>query len=277
MRNKIAGNWFLHLTMLIANILIFVPVLWVVMNSFKNSKDILTRPFYIPRELEWSNYMRAWTDVGLGSGFINSVIITIITVSLIVLCSAMAAYTLSHKDFKLKKTIYVLFIMGLMLPTFLAMTPLFLLVNDMGLLNNHLGLIFVYVAFSLSFTIFMLTAFFSQIPKTLEEAAVIDGCGPFKLFFSIMFPLAKPGLVTAAIFNIVGIWNEYVIALILISSDGMKTLPVKLANLMMIQQYRTDWGALYAGIVLSFVPIIIFYIFFQRKLIEGSTAGAIKE
>lgn len=277
MRTRRSGNWFLHLTMLIGNILIFVPILWVIMNSFKNSKDILTSPFAFPEVPEWSNYIRAWSDVGLGSGFINSIVITVITVSLIVLCSAMAAYTLSHKDFFLKKTVYVLFMTGLMLPTFLAMTPLFLLVNDMGLLNNHFGLVLVYVAFSLSFTIFMLTAFFSQISRTLEEAAVIDGCGPFRLFFAIMFPLAKPGLVTAAIFNIVGIWNEYVIALILISSDTLKTLPVKLANLMMVQQYRTDWGALYAGIVLSFVPIIIFYVFFQRKLIEGSTAGAVKE
>ncbi|MFK4997030.1 carbohydrate ABC transporter permease [Bacillus sp. N9] len=111
----------------------------------------------------------------------------------------------------------------------------------------------------------------------MEEAAIIDGCGPFKVFWKVMLPLAKPGLISAAIFNFVGIWNEYILALILISDDGAKTLPLKLANIMMVQQYRTDWGALYAGLVLSFIPVTIFYLIFQKRLIEGSTAGSVKE
>lgn len=273
---KLKENLAMHVIMIACSLLIFIPIIWVIVNSFKSSKDILLQPFLIPTSPEWDNYARAWSN-GLGSGFINSIIITIITVSLIVFFSGMAGYVLSHKQFALKKTIHLLFVAGLMLPTFLAMAPLFLLINDLKLLNSHASLILVYIAYSLPFTIFMLTAFFKQIPKAMEEAAVIDGCGPFGVFWKVMFPLAKPGLITAAIFNFVGIWNEYVIALVLITNDKFKTLPVKLANLMMVQQYHTDWGALYAGIVLSFIPVVIFYLFFQRKLIEGSTSGAIKE
>lgn len=154
----------------------------------------------------------------------------------------MAAYPLSRKSFRFRGFVEKFFLMGLMLPTFLAMAPLFLLVNELGLVNTHLGLILVYVAYSLSFTIFMLIAFFKQIPHSLEEAAIIDGCGPYMVFWKIIFPLAKPGLVSAAIFNFVGIWNEYILALILLSNDTLKTLPVKLANIMMVQQYHTDWG-----------------------------------
>ena len=222
-------------------------------------------------------FLRAWNEAGFGRGFINSIIVTTITVTLIVIISAMAAYVLSRKTFRFRTMIQNTFLMGLMLPTFLAMAPLFLLMNNLKLVNSLPGLIAVYVAYSLSFTIFMLIAFFNQIPQSLEEAAIIDGCGPFKLFWKVMFPLVKPGLISAAIFNFVGIWNEYILALILITDDDAKTLPLKLANIMMVQQYHTDWGALYAGLVLSFIPVTIFYLIFQKRLIEGSTAGAVKE
>ncbi|MGE7216291.1 carbohydrate ABC transporter permease [Priestia koreensis] len=267
----------MHVVMILVTLLIAIPLLWVFLNSFKTSKQILTDPWSLPESITLKNYLNAWGEGGLGVGFINSAWITLLTVFLIVLISSMAAYVLAKKMFRLKRVIYLLFLMGLMLPTFLAMTPLFLLLNDMNLLNTYAGLIMVYVAFSLPFTIFMLTAFFRQIPSSLEEAAIIDGCGPFMVFWRIVIPLAKPGLISAAIFNFVGIWNEYVLALILISDDESKTLPLKMANLMMVQQYRTDYGSLYAGIILSIIPVMMFYLFFQRQLIEGSVAGGIKE
>jgi ABC-type glycerol-3-phosphate transport system permease component len=268
---------YIHLFLMLCSLLIIVPVIWVFINSLKSSADILLKPLSFPDKITLENYGRAWNDAGLGIGFLNSIFVTFITVFLIVVISAMAAYPLSRKTFKFRGFVQNFFLMGLMLPTFLAMAPLFLLVNGLGLVNTHLGLILVYVAYSLSFTIFMLIAFFKQIPHSLEEAAIIDGCGPYMVFWKVIFPLAKPGLISAAIFNFVGIWNEYILALILLSDDSLKTLPVKLANIMMVQQYHTDWGALYAGIVLSFIPVVLFYLVFQRKLIEGSTAGAVKE
>jgi ABC-type glycerol-3-phosphate transport system permease component len=274
---KFLRKGYTHVFLMLCSLLIIVPVIWVFINSLKNSKDILLKPLSFPDKITLSNYGRAWNDAGLGIGFLNSIFVTFITVFLIVIISAMAAYPLSRKTFRFRGFVEKFFLMGLMLPTFLAMAPLFLLVNGMGLVNTHLGLILVYVAYSLSFTIFMLIAFFKQIPHSLEEAAIIDGCGPYLVFWKVIFPLAKPGLISAAIFNFVGIWNEYILALILLSNDSIKTLPVKLANIMMVQQYHTDWGALYAGIVLSFIPVVVFYLIFQRKLIEGSTAGAVKE
>jgi len=265
-----------HGIMQVLMILIYLPISWVIMNSFKTSKDILLTPFDLKFSPTLENYKNAWSEVGLGSGFMNSAFITIITVASIVLLSSMVAYILAKKEFKTRNLVYMFFVTGLMLPTFLSMGPLFLLVNKLNLLNTHIGLILVYTAYSLPFTIFMLVPFFEQVPSSLEEAAMIDGIGQIKLFFKIYFPLAKPGIITAMVFNFVGIWNEYVLALILITDDKMKTLPVKLANLMMVQQYKTDWGALYAGIVLSFVPVIIFYLIFQKQLIEGSISGAVK-
>ncbi|WP_050614940.1 carbohydrate ABC transporter permease [Bacillus testis] len=276
MKNKLT-NLYTHTALIVVSVLILIPVVWVFINSMKTSTDILLKPLSLPSKLSFDNYARAWNDAGLGIGFLNSIFVTFVTVSLIVLVSAMAAYPLSRKVFRFRNMIQNTFLMGLMLPTFLAMAPLFLLMNGLELVNSIFGLILVYVAYSLPFTIFMLIAFFNQIPSTLEDAAVIDGCGPFRVFWKVMLPLAKPGLISAAIFNFVGIWNEYVLALILISDDVLKTLPVKMANIMMVQQYRTDWGALYAGIVLSFLPVVIFYLIFQKRLIEGSTAGAVKE
>ena len=266
-----------HFFLVMVSIIIIIPVIWVFVNSVKSSADILLEPLSFPREFAFDNYIRAWSEAGFGTGFINSVIVTLISVTLIVIVSAMAAYVLSRKKFRFRAVIQNTFLMGLMLPTFLAMAPLFLLMNDLNLVNTFHGLIMVYTAYSLAFTIFMLIAFFKQIPQSLEEAAIMDGCGPFKLFWKVMFPLAKPGLISAAIFNFVGIWNEYILALILINEEQFKTLPLKLANIMMVQQYHTDWGALYAGLVMSFIPVTIFYFIFQKRLIEGSTAGAVKE
>ncbi|HWO74453.1 MAG TPA: carbohydrate ABC transporter permease [Bacillus sp. (in: firmicutes)] len=271
---RMIGN---HFILAIVSLFIIIPVIWVFVNSIKASADILLEPLSFPREFAFDNYIRAWSEAGFGTGFINSVIVTLISVTLIVLVSAMAAYVLSRKKFRFRIAIQNTFLLGLMLPTFLAMAPLFLLMNDLHLVNTFHGLIMVYTAYSLSFTIFMLTAFFKQIPYSLEEAAIIDGCGPFTLFWKVMFPLAKPGLISAAIFNFVGIWNEYILALILINEEQFKTLPLKLANIMLVQQYHTDWGALYAGLVMSFIPVTIFYLIFQKRLIEGSTAGAVKE
>lgn len=271
------SDWSMHLILLGWTILIIVPLLWVIMNSLKSSGDILTDPYSLPIPPEYINYKKAWAEVGLGRSFFNSVYITIISVISIVFFAALPAYVMARKKFKGKKIVYYYFISGLMFPTFVAMVPLFLLMSKLNLLDNHIGLILVYTSYSLPFTIFLLFAFFRTLPKSLEEAALVDGAGPYRTFFTVMLPLAKPGLISAAIFNVVGIWNEYVMALILMQSTELKTLPVSVANLMMVMQYKTDWGALYAGLILSIIPVVIVYLFFQKQLTIQTTAGAVKE
>lgn len=271
------SGWSMHIILLVWTALIIIPILWVVMNSFKSSSSILLEPYALPIPPEIGNYKTAWGEVGLGRGFFNSIYITVIAVVSIVFFASLPAYVMARKVFKGKKVVYYYFISGLMFPTFVAMVPLFLLMNKLNLLDSHIGLLLVYTAYSLPFTIFILFAFFRTLPKSLEEAALVDGAGPYRTFFSVMLPLARPGLISAAIFNVVGIWNEYVIALILIQSPELKTLPVSVANLMLVMQYKTDWGALYAGLILSIIPVVVIYLIFQRQLAAQTTSGAVKE
>jgi N-acetylglucosamine transport system permease protein len=154
--------------------------------------------------------------------------------------------------------------------------PLFFVVRDMGLFDTKTGLILVYVAYSLSFTIFVLSGFFHSLPNELAEAAKIDGCGEHRVFWQIMFPLAKPGLVVVAIFNAIGLWNEYSLALVLTSQDETRTLPLGIANLVMTQHYQSDWGTLFAGLVIVMLPVMIVYWFFRDRIHETMLAGAVK-
>lgn len=275
----LTGRWGstpFHVLLLTWTALVVGPLVWVGYTSLKSSRDILIRPWAPPVPPEWGNYVRAWEGSGLGPAFLRSVVITLISVTLILLISAMVSYVLARFRFRGHKLLYYFLLSGLVLPTYLAMAPLYLLMDKLAFLNNYVGLIMVYIAYSLPFTVFLLTAFFRTIPESLAEAAVIDGCTPFGVFWRVMLPLAQPGLVAAGIFNIVGIWNEYVLAFILLTDEGLWTLPVALGRLTIVQQYQTDWAALYAGVVIAIVPVVIAYILFQRQLIGGTVAGALK-
>jgi len=276
-RQGMIGTFIRNIIILFWIAIVILPIIWILFNSIKDSGSILTDPWELPIPPKFVNFVNAWGEAGLGYGFRNSLIVTSISIVTIVGVSSLAAYVFARMNFRFKKVLYYFFIAGLMFPTFIAMAPLFILVNKLGLTNSLFGLILVYTSYSLAFTIFILTPFFKSIPKSIEEAAIIDGCGPFQVFFKVMLPLAKPGLISAAIFNFVGIWNEYVIGLILVTDTEMKTLPVALGNLMMVIQYRTDFGALYAGIIMSIIPVIIIYLIFQTQLMAGTTSGAVKE
>ena len=168
-----------------------------------------------------------------------------------------------------------------MFPNFLVVIPLFFLLRDIPLgdgnmLDTRTGLILVYVAYSLSFTIFVLTGFFQALPGELAEAAMMDGCGHAKTFWKIMLPLARPGLIVVGIFNAIGLWNEYPLALVLLSKDENRTLPLGIADLVMSQHYASDWGALFAGLVIVMLPVMVVYWIFRDKIHETMLAGAVK-
>jgi raffinose/stachyose/melibiose transport system permease protein/N-acetylglucosamine transport system permease protein len=175
--------------------------------------------------------------------------------------------------------VFWLFLAGLMIPAQLAMVPLFFELRALGLLNSRAGLILVYVANGLPFAIFILAGFFRSLPRTLYEAAIIDGCGEFMAFRRVMLPLARPGLVTVAIFQFIGVWKEYFFAFMLIGGDAegaARTLPLGLANLAIAAQYRADYGMLFAGLVMVMIPILVVYVALQKHLVKGVTAGALK-
>lgn len=257
------------------------PMLWMAYSSLKADDAIFRDAFALPPldDLRWDNYGRAWAGAKFGDYFLNSVLVTGVSVSLIVLLGAMAAYALARFYHPLGRAVFWLFLAGLMIPVQLSVVPLFFELRALGLLNSRLGLILVYTANGLPFAVFILAGFFRSLPRTLYEAAVVDGCGEAGAFWRVMLPLAKPGLVTVAIFQFIGIWKEYFFAFMFTSGaagDGVRTLPLGLANLAVTAQYQTDYGMLFAGLVIVTIPILIVFIALQQHLVKGVTAGALK-
>lgn len=256
------------------------PMAWVAYSSFKDDKAILRAPLALPdaADIDGAAYVRAWEGARLGDYFFNSALVTVSSVALILALGSMAAYALARFYHPLGKTAYVLFLAGLMIPAQLAMVPLFFELRALGLLDSKLGLILVYAANGLPFAVFILAGFFRGLPRTLYEAAVVDGCSESQAFWRVMLPLARPGLVTVAIFQFIGIWKEYFFAFMLVGGGdgGAKTLPLGLANLAITAQYQSDQGQLFAGIVIVTLPILAIYLFLQGHLVRGITAGAVK-
>ncbi len=255
---------------------VLVPFLWVIMNSFKQGQQILAAPWDLPNPWNPVNYANAWEKANIGRYFLNSLTVSLATIAILIPVGAMAAYVLARYPFRGSVFIYGAFLAGLMVPQFLTIVPLFLLVTNLGLFDTKTGLILVYIAFSLPFTVFVLTGFFQRLPGELAEAAMIDGCGHAKTFWKVMLPLAKPGIAVVAIFNAIGLWNEYNLALVLLSDQDNFTLPRGIANLVMTQQYQSDWGALFAGLVIVMLPVLFVYWLFREKIHETMLAGALK-
>jgi N-acetylglucosamine transport system permease protein len=253
------------------------PLVWVISSSFKDDNEILGDPWGLPGALRFDNFARAWSHGHIGQYFLNSVTVLAVSLTLTMLLGATAAYALARYDFPGNRFVYYLFVGGMMFPVFLALIPLFLVVRNTGLLNTLPGLMLVYTAYSLPFTVFFLSAFFRTLPHQVAEAAMIDGCGPFKLFFRVMLPMAKPGLISVGIFNLLGQWNQYIIPVVLVSSDEKKyTLAQGLAALAVSEGYRGDYSRLFAGLTLAMLPVLIVYAVFQRQVQSGLTAGQLK-
>lgn len=260
---------------------VIFPMLWVAYSSLKPDEAIFRDAFALPAagDLRTENYTNAWREARFGDYFFNSVLVTTASVALIVVLGAMAAYALARFYHPAGRVVFWLFLAGLMIPAQLAVIPLFFEMRALGLLNSRAGLILVYTANGLPFAIFILAGFFRGLPRSLYEAAVIDGCGEFGAFWRVLLPLARPGLVTVAIFQFIGVWKEYFFAFMLVGGDldgSARTLPLGLANLSITAQYRTDYGMLFAGLVLVTLPILAIYLLLQRQIIKGIAAGALK-
>lgn len=224
----------------------------------------------------FGNYVEAWTTTQIGKAFMNSLIVSMATMIVLIPISAMASYVLAKYKFRGSNTLFMLFLGGLMFPQFLVIVPLFLQMTKLGLDDNLFGLTLVYIAFSLPFTVFVLTGFFHQLPDELAEAAMLDGCGHQATFWKVMWPLAKPGLVVVTIFDVIGLWNEYNLALVLMRSREGFTLPRALDSLQMTAQYLGDTGALMAAMVIVVLPVLVVYWLLKDKIHEAMLAGAVK-
>jgi len=260
---------------------VVAPMVWVAASSLKSEDDIAREPLAVwGREgLHPENFARAWSQARLGTYFLQSVLVTGVSVAGILVLGSMAGYALSRFFHPLGRITYWLFLAGLMIPAQLSIVPLFFELRALGLLNSLTGLILVYVANGLPFAVFILAGFFRGLPRALYEAAIMDGCSEAAAFWRVILPLARPGLVTVAIFQFIGVWKEYFYAFMFLSgggAEGARTLPLALANLSVTSQYRTDYGMLFAGLMIVAAPLLVAYVCLQKHLIRSITAGALK-
>jgi len=251
-------------------------MIWMIYSSFKTDQELFFSPWAPPVELQWDNFARAWTKAHVGDYLLNTLIVVVPALLLTLIISAMAAYVLARFEFVGRRFLFYMFLSGMLFPVFLALVPLFNLVNQLKMLNTFHGLILVYIAYSLPFTIFFLTGFFKTLPTEIEESAIMDGANPYQVFFKVMLPMASPGLISMGIFNFLGMWNQYVLPLVLISDESKYMLSQGLAFMLFKQFYENDWSALFAALTIIMVPTLIVYITFQKQIQDGITTGALK-
>ncbi len=248
------------------------PIVWMFFYSFKNNDEIfVSNPFGPPTTLRFENYVSALTQYNVPKYFLNSVIVSLATVCLTIFLSTMFSYATARMRWKGQNFFRIFVSIGMFIPVQAILIPLAILVRDLNLSNKYLSLIIPYTAFNIAFSSMVLYGFLRSIPMELEEAACIDGAGIFTTFFKIILPNLKPAVATLAIFNFLQAWNEFPIALILITENSMKTLPLGL--LFFQGQFTTDWGAMGAAMVIASLPTILFYIFFSNQVEKALTIG----
>ena len=282
--SKIIFKVIIYIALIAMTISIIVPVLWVFMASFKRNAEFIgkgTNPWALPEQLQWQNYVTAFVDAEMGEFFLNSVIVTALALILLLVIALPAAYALSRFDFKGKKILNVAFMAGLFVNINYIVVPIFLMLSGANrmlgvdfFLDNRFILALIYASSSLSFSIYLLSGYFKTLPKGFEEAAYIDGCGYFKTMVSIMIPMAKPSILTVILFQFLSFWNEYIIAFIVMNEHN--TLAVGLKNLMAVERTATNYGIMYAGLVIVMIPVLVLYICVQKQLTKGMTLGGLK-
>ncbi len=269
-------RWILNVTLAVWATIVIFPMVWLFYTSFKTDQEIFFSPWALPASPQWDNFRRGWVDANIGSYFLNSFIVVLPSLALILMLSAMTAYVLARFPFPGNRVIFYGFLAGMLFPIFLALIPLFFIVNWLGMLNTYQGLILVYVAYSLPFSVFFLTGFFKTLPSELHEAAIIDGANQYQVFFKIMLPLAQPGLISIGIFNFLGMWNQYLLPVVLMTNAKRYLLTQGLAYMLHQQYYQNDWSALFAAVTMIMVPTFIVYVIFQGQIQKGITVGALK-
>ncbi|GGJ37050.1 carbohydrate ABC transporter permease [Paenarthrobacter histidinolovorans] len=249
-------------------------LVWMVAQAFRDTRAILDDPWGVPASLDFGNFVRAWTVGDFAVATWNSLLTTVVSSVLTVAIAAPCAYYLSRVDNRLTRGLSLYFILGLGIPAQVILIPLFVMLNKVYLTDSIIGLNLVYIGVSMPFTVFLLTAFFRSLPLEMEEAAALDGTTAFGTFWRITLPLAKGGILTAFILQVISHWNETLLALTLLQSTEKYTLPVALISFVQQQTYSgADWGGLFAGLVIVVLPMLIIYVWLGRRLTEGLTLG----
>lgn len=278
---------FVYLCLLLFAVTVTVPVAWVFLASIKQNSEFYANPWSLPQSFYFKNFVDAWQKADMGEYMINSAIVTALALILLLVIALPAAYCLSRIGFRGRGIIKTFFMAGLFINVNYIVVPIFLMLRDGDLwlksiigggflLNNLFVLAVVYAATALPFTIYLLSSYFVSLPRDFEEAGYIDGAGYVGTMVKIIFPLARPSVITVILFNFLSFWNEYIISMTLLGTGDKRTLPVGLMNLMQGQQAKAQYGIMYAGLVIVMLPTLILYICVQKKLTEGMTAGGVK-
>ena len=269
------GTVLVYIGLLFWTFLNIFPIYWMFTFSLKNNKEIFGENVAgLPKHWLWSNYSSAMKTGHMATYFVNSIIVTVATIIITLIAALMATYAITRLVWKLSKSVNAFFMLGLTIPIHASIVPVFITLRNMGILNSHFSLIFPYAAFSLSMGILICTGFMVEIPKELDEAAYIDGCGPFRTFGVVIVPLMKPALATISIYTFLQCWNELMFANVFISDSKFKTLPVGIQALS--GQYTTEWGPIGAALVIATFPMLIVYVFMSGKIQESFVVGAVK-
>lgn len=264
-----------YLLLCLAAFIMVYPFLFMVSTSFKSRSLALGDPTSLwPSEPTLDNYVQVLGTENFARYFLNSAGVAVVSTALIVLLSSMMAYAFARLDFPGKRTLFTLIIVGLTIPTMMLIIPQFLLARDLHLLNSLPGLVPFYVGTALAFNTFLLSGFFQQIPRELDEAMMIDGAGPWRRFWDLIMPLSKPAVGTVIIFSFLGTWDEFAWALTVLNDVDNRTLPIAIA--LFQGQHSTSWGLVFAASLIAIVPVLLVYILFQRNFVAGLTTGALK-
>lgn len=250
------------------------PILWMLYSSLKSQREFALDTVGLPTELHFENYAKAFSEGKIGSYFANSLLDTVITVIVVILVSFVTGYCLSRFVFLGRRFLYYLFLSGMLIPIYALLIPIFIEFKALDLLNKPITLILPYIAFALPVAVFLIESYVKSVPTDLEEAAFIDGCSLVRSMFSIIMPICKPVLATCAILTFLNTWNEFPLALVLIRSNSLKTMPIGLTNF--VGTYTVNYPLMMAALVISTLPVIIIYLLFYNQIMEGMVAGAVK-
>ncbi|GKH34374.1 carbohydrate ABC transporter permease [Hungatella hathewayi] len=264
----------LYFIFILFSLSIIYPLFWILSNSLKTNKEFYNNTFSLPGHPEIGNYLQAWKE-GISLYYLNSIIVTVITVILILLVSTLAAYAVTRFPFKYKKILLGILLGGMFVSPQTAVLPLYHLLRDLRIYDTYVAMIIPILAFRISFSIFLLFPAFHSFPKELEEAAVLDGCSSFEIYRKIMLPVCRPAVTVCLLLNLIYTWNEFTFSLNFISTEKYYTIPIGLMSFS--QALYTDWVVLLSGIVLAIVPVLVLFIAFQKYFVAGLTVGSVKE
>ena len=269
-------RWLSRLFLLSVTVVSLYPVLWNVFASLKSNSEFMENPYSIPQGFEIENYARAFEATNIPINFANSILSVIVLLTVVVICVIPCSYVLARYKFFGSSLILAVFMAGIFIKGNYIMTPLFMQMRSLGMTNKIIPYAILIAVTQFSFSIFLMVGFMKTIPIDYEEAARIDGCGNFRILTQIIFPMAKPGIMTVCMLSAMAIWNDYPLALVMLTDPKKMTLSIGIADLYVRIGYRTDWGALFAALVIVLIPTIAAFAVGQRYLIQGVGAGGVK-